>query len=340
MAITPALRRALVLPLLALAGACTDRDPLLPKAGAEGAARLSRLECTVQVAAQKMSCVAAPATRAPGLHADIVGGQEIYVKMASAGTSYDAGTQILSSNVTVQNLLQKLMGTPDGVTVKGVDVFISDGFHVTSGSGTVSLANADGTGDFTGVGQPYYLYNEILTPYQISSSRQWLFNVPSTVGTFTFTAYVSTNTYGAATPLDRVWTGAVDSLWETAGNWQDGVVPDSTSTVAIPADSMLASHRMPVLSGNADIANVRVGYGSSLTLSGFTLTVRGNVDAVGTITGGTVSMTGSGALLGGNVSSLGVSGGASLQRPTVASGAVSVTGALAVKDQALSISIP
>jgi hypothetical protein len=96
-----------------------------------------------------------------------------------------------------------------------------------------------------------------------------------------------------------------------------------------------------VLNADGVLSNLRVGYGSTLKLNGHTLVAWGNVDAVGTVSGGTLWMRGTGTLLGGSVASVQVSGSSSLQRATVASGAVAVTGgALAVKDKALSIQIP
>jgi hypothetical protein len=144
----------------------------------------------------------------------------------------------------------------------------------------------------------------------------------------------------SASLLDKVWTGSVSSDWSVAGNWAGGVVPDSASTVSIPADSLLASHVSPVLTGSVFFTNLRVGFGSTLGLAGFTATAYGNVDAVGAISGGTLRMAGSGVLAGGSLSAVEVTGSAKLQRAVVASGAVSVTGSLSVKDQALNISIP
>ncbi|MDB4948602.1 MAG: large protein [Gemmatimonadetes bacterium] len=328
-------------PLVLLAAACTDAVLPAPPVAPAG---MAMAVCVVNVPAATFACTDPRVARAgaPGVHADrILGGQDVYVRLASSGTAYDAGTEVLSSNVTVQNLLQQQMGTPDGSTVTGVKVFFHSGPVVVTGSGSVSVKNADGTGLFTSNDQPYFDYNEILTPYQISSSHAWQFNVSPGVTSFTFTVYVSaalSNESGAL--LDRVWTGAVDSLWTTPGNWQDGVVPDSLSTVAIPADSLLASHRQPVLSAEAVVTNLRVGYGSTLSLNGFGLEARGNVESLGTITSGSVRMTGAGALLGGSTNALVVTGGTRLQRATTASGAVAVTGALNLSDHALSISIP
>jgi len=138
-----------------------------------------------------------------------------------------------------------------------------------------------------------------------------------------------------------VWEGDVSTDWNVGGNWSGGVIPDSASTVSIPADSLLApGHFLPVLTANVFVTNLRVGYNSTLGLAGFTLTAYGNVDGVGSIAGGTLKAAGTGALLGGFLSAMQVTGSSSLQRSTTTSGAVSITGSLSVKDQALNISIP
>jgi len=329
---------------LALAAACSDRNPVGPgPVPPEPAATLAKLACRVDVAQGRMEC--APATTTSGaVQADmIIGGQDLYVKLASSGTSYDGGTEILSSTVTVQNLLQQSMGTPDGTTVEGVQVFFESGPTVTSGTGSVSVANADGTGTCTSGTQPYFLYDEILSPYQISAGKSWRFNVSPTVVAFTFTLYVNTPLTSEASGVlvGTKWDGSESSEWTNALNWVGDSIPTAASTVVIPPASQLGvGASMPVLTANASVANLRVGAGSTLGLAGFTLMASGNVDAVGTVSGGALYLTGTGTLLNGNGAAVMVSGSTSLQGSTKTSGAVAVTGALAVKDQALTISIP
>ncbi|MFL5539068.1 MAG: hypothetical protein ACJ8J0_08750 [Longimicrobiaceae bacterium] len=332
---------ALALPLLA---ACADRSPTLPAVAPElPAGAVGKLECTVNVPEQTLSCT--PVVSTGGARAaKLLGGQDKYVKLASSGTAYDGGTQIFSSNVTLQNLLQESIGTTDGSTVAGVDVFFAAGPTVTSGGAgsSVTVFNYDGTGTFTATNQRYFHYAQIIETYEISSAKSWQFQISGAVSTFSFTVYVSAPVVNESAPLlDEVWEGDVSSNWQTGTNWNLGVAPDSASTVSVPADSMLGpGHALPTLSASARLTNLRVGYASTLGLGGFTLTAYGNVDAVGTVSGGTVKVAGAGAYLGGNLPAMEVTGSAQLQRSTRATGAVSVTGTLSVKDQALNISIP
>ncbi|HVG44197.1 MAG TPA: hypothetical protein VM890_05680 [Longimicrobium sp.] len=327
---------ALALPLLA---ACVDRSPTLPVVPADLPVSTVALTCTVDVAPARMTC--APLQPSGSARAaKILGGQDKYVQLASSGTAYDGGTQIFSSNVTVQNLLKQNIGTTDGSTVTGVDVFFA-ALNVTNGTGSVAVSNYDGTGTFTATNQRYFHYAQIISPYEISSSKNWQFQITGVVSNFSFTVYVSAPVVNQNTPnLDKVWDGDTSTDWVVGSNWQGGVAPDSASTVSIPSDSLLASPNFPVLTANAFLTNLRVGYQSTLSLGGFTLTAYGNVDAVGTVSGGTVKVAGSSVVIGGNLSAMQVTGSAQLQRSTKASGAVSVTGSLSVKDQALSISIP
>jgi hypothetical protein len=340
-------RRSFAAALLLLASACVDRNPLSPDGTLPAPEPLATIQCQVTVATGRMSCSApVTASSAEGARMDrILGGQELYLKLASSGTSYDSGTEILSTTVTLQNLLARSMGTHDGSTVEGVEVFFHVDPIVTGGTGSVSVANADGIGTFTSGTQPYFLYNQILAPYEISAGKLWQFSVTPTVETFSFTLLISaplpSNDTGGTPLLDAVWQGGVDSLWTRPQNWLYGVVPDSNSIVSIPALATDSVANMPKLTGNVAIAALRVGTGSTLTLGGFTLASSGNVDASGTISGGTVRMTGAGGLLGGNVNALVVTGGTALQGATKATGAVSIQdGPLNLNGKALSISVP
>jgi hypothetical protein len=329
-----------------LAGACTE--PVAPTAAPVSPTLAPRAVavCTADVRAKSLSCTDARVTSnfSSSIRGDVVvvGGQDLFVKLTSSGTAYDEGTQILSSNVNIQNLIKYEMGTENGSTVSGVDIFFNSDPVVTSGTGTVTVANADGVAAFTGPNNSYFHYSEILSPFAISASRSWQFNVPSTVNTFAFTLYVNAPiTASSSSPLlANIWNGSSSNAWTDASNWRDGVVPDSASTATIPTDSILSSHVYPVAPSDIRVTNLRVGTGSSLDLNTFTVTVYDNVDATGSITSGTVKMPGAGALLGGNVPALVVTGAVSLQRSTRANQAVSISdGSLNVADKSLSISL-
>jgi hypothetical protein len=179
---------------LALA-ACADRNPTAtpPVAAPVPAPALSTLRCAVDVRAGTLDCRPAQPAPAQGVRGVILGGQGLNVRLASSGTSYDAGTGIVRSDVTVQNLTAQMLGTTDGYlpAPEGVRVFLASGPDVTSGAGTVTVANADGTGLFTSAGQSYFRYAGILGPGDTTAPKEWRFALPPTVTAFTFTVYVA-----------------------------------------------------------------------------------------------------------------------------------------------------
>lgn len=326
---------------LLLAAACTD-SPVAPVPPPDATpSTTAALECTVQVQSGSFSCV--PTSPAGGPAANkIMGGQERYVRLAGSGAAFDAGTQRFSLHVTVQNMLRQAIGTSDGVTVEGLMVFFDGNVVVTGGTGSVEVANPDGLAFFMAADQPYFLYDQILQPYEISAARQWLFQVSGAVSSFRFQVYLSTPMPDEAGPmLDEVWNGSVSSAWGTAENWVSGTVPDSASTVQIPVDSLLGGAPKPVLGTDAQITHLRVGFASTLDLGGYALTAWGNVDATGAVQNGTIRMGGAGALLSGTLPSLRVTGSVKLQGATRATGAVSISdGSLNLAGRPLSIQVP
>lgn len=334
---------ALLLTLALAAAACSDRaQPLEPILTPPPGTASAQLECRVSVREQTLECARVEPSAGGSRANRIVGGQELYVRLASSGTEYDQALQQLRSHVTLQNLMQMTIGTEDGSTVQGSKVFLVSEPVVTSGTGDVTVANPDGYESFTAAAQPYFHYDQLLTPFEISEARQWRFDVPASVGTFTFSVYVDVAMPDATAPmLGAFWTGDVNDDWFTAGNWLDGLVPGASSMVSVPVDSLISGAGRPVLSASTVVGGVRVGSNSTLDLAGFTLEVQGNVDASGPITGGTVHMSGSGSVLDGQLPALRVTAGVQLQGAVRTSGAVSISdGSLTLNGQAFSISVP
>jgi hypothetical protein len=244
---TPRIARSLrLLPLALVLAACADRSPL---GGADplasGPSPALALTCRVSVAAGTVHC-AAPTPATGGARGGlVVGGQNQYVRLASSGVSYDSTAAILRADVTLQNLMPQPLGTHDGSTpaAEGVLVFFHAGPTVTSGDGSVGIANEDGSGTFTAGSQPYFRYDGILHPGQTSAAREWRFSVPATVAFFEFTVLVSAphpsgNGYVTVTPqhpsiragATRQLTGVVRS---GAGAPMDAPVQWSSSDTSV-----------------------------------------------------------------------------------------------------------
>jgi hypothetical protein len=201
------------------------------------------------------------------------------------------------------------------------------------------VANPTGVTFVTAPNQAYFTYNEILMPNQISSPMTWQFSVPTAATSFSFVVFIRAEQPNEALTLgDKMWDGSADSVWANPANWEGNVVPDSGSSVLIPA----GVPNMPVLAADVQITNLSVNSGATLKLKGQTLTAWGNVDALGAISEGALWMRGSGVLTGGNLPAVRISGGTRLQRSTVASGPVSISDGSLVVDgtKPLSISIP
>ena len=181
---------------VAALGACSDQPVGVSRTPAFSGPKspspaLAAFDCTATRTA--VSCKPAGS---PGKgSALIIGGQHTYLNLTSSNVSYDSGTEIFQFDVTVQNLLNEAIGTPDGTVsaTDGIQVFFASGPTVTSGTGSVTVANADGTGTFTNTGQPYFQYNEILPKDAVSSAKTWQLSMPATVNSFSFTVFVSTD---------------------------------------------------------------------------------------------------------------------------------------------------
>jgi len=180
---------------------------------------LQAFNCTVSVSSAELSC--APANGSAGdLRAvqQTIGGQNVYVKIRTSGVAYDSATQVFSFNTTIQNYTDQPMGTANGTQAHplGVRIFFHTGPSVTQGSGSVTVASADGIQSITGTNQPYFEYggdgagegllgsDGILSPGETSGARTWQLSMPPTVEFFAFTLLVSTQmpsaTYNSQPP--------------------------------------------------------------------------------------------------------------------------------------------
>ncbi|HEX8243081.1 MAG TPA: hypothetical protein VF541_06290, partial [Longimicrobium sp.] len=84
MALRLPIRRTLCGAALVLLAACSDDAPLPTQA----VPSLAQLSCAVDVQAQTLSCASVNAWGHAGARGDrIIGGQEVYVKLASNGTA-------------------------------------------------------------------------------------------------------------------------------------------------------------------------------------------------------------------------------------------------------------
>jgi hypothetical protein len=119
------------------------------------------------------------------------------VQLSSYNVVYDTTTLIFSFDAKVKNQLTEAIGTPNGTTVTGLKVYYETGPSATSyyspgDTGTVTVNNADGTGNFTKANQPYHLYNELVVPNDTTDRKRWELRIPRAVKTFAFQVRVFT----------------------------------------------------------------------------------------------------------------------------------------------------
>jgi hypothetical protein len=186
-------RSLLLLSALALA-ACSDTgDPLLQPRDdgpAEVPSLTISLTCTAVIQSGTVTCGSTAPGVSGGASAVILGGQHQYMTLTSSNAAFVADT--FGVDVTVTNLIPQPLGTTNGVSSDpgGVRVFFVSGPTSKSG-GVVTVANADGTGVFTGPDQPYHQYNGILPQDSTSPVKRWKFHVTPEVTGFTFVVLVS-----------------------------------------------------------------------------------------------------------------------------------------------------
>ncbi|HSU17258.1 lamin tail domain-containing protein [Longimicrobium sp.] len=250
---------------MALAGACSDGQPTGvatdPRA-ATPAHALAAFDCTASIATRAVRCTPSAVLngQARGV---IIGGQNANIKLTSSNVSYDSQSEIFQFDMTVQNLMNEAMGTPDGTVAdpEGIQVFFESGPTTTSGSGSIEVANADGTDLFTRSNQPYFAYHEILAKDQVSSAKTWQLLMPATVGTFTFQLFVETDVQYLLV-INELLVNPSGTTMETTGDWVElynaGSRPVNLNGLVI-ADSA-ASGRRPYHLISQDLVVPSGGY--------------------------------------------------------------------------------
>jgi hypothetical protein len=178
-------RRALFLAGLFVAVSCSDAgnpvgppvDPTPRPGPGDGVA----LDCSLHVATGTLACGTPGAGTGPASGDNIiVGKQNVKVKLVASGHTEtgnpaDGARDTLAINVTVQNLMAQALGTTDGTTLdpSGVQLFFHFG-PIGQPTGEVDMVNAL-NGVFLEGNTPYYQYNEILSPGEVSPAQTWIF---------------------------------------------------------------------------------------------------------------------------------------------------------------------
>ncbi len=208
------------LALAAAAGfsACAD-GPTAAPAVAPGKALSAKIavDCTASVRRGTVSC-GSPSL--DGARAKIVGGQNSFVRLTSSNLTYDPGAELFQFDLTVQNLMNEALGTPDGVTADpdGILVFIHSDVNVTAGTGQAFLLNQDGITTQTATGQAYIAYPEILVKDEVSAAKTWQFHVDDTVDSFTFQLLLESDAQYLLV-INEILVNPAGSISDANGEW-------------------------------------------------------------------------------------------------------------------------
>ena len=223
--------------------------------------------------------------------------QGAHTVYATAQTSGSAGSANSNTNTFTVDTVQPTVAisstagasgsttttTPIPFTVRfseAVTGFVAGDVTVTNGS----------TSGFTAVSSTTYTFN--VTPTTAGTATT--VNVPAAVAqdgagnanTAAASAYSLTSQPTAVT-----WNGSISSDWFTAGNWTPAVVPTAAIDARIPA----SAPNMPAIGAStADVRNLTLDSGATLTQTGGTLALAANLTNNGTYqpTGGTASLGG------------------------------------------------
>jgi hypothetical protein len=213
--------RGLLAAAIGFAAACGDGQPTAVQKQAAAdvpATALQEFDCRANIRSAAVTC--SPAAPAGAGSRVLVGGQNTFLKLTSSNVSYDTGTEIFQFDVTVQNLLNEAVGTPDGTVADpdGIQVFFNTGPAVSKGTGTVTVANADGNATFTGADQPYFAYHQILVKDQVSAAKTWQLNVPGTATEVAFTMYIETDVQYLLV-INELLANPGGTITDASGEW-------------------------------------------------------------------------------------------------------------------------
>jgi hypothetical protein len=261
--------------------ACTDQDGVLPPIEIPEVPVMAKLTCTGNVQTRSLECRntdtgAGPAASLANHDQLIVGNQGTYVTLRSSNITVDdaddgpGGDVDFNFDVTLENLLRQPFGTTDqnllAPHVDGVRIFFHTGPTATP-AGVAAVLNEDGSGTFTGTGQPYFQYNSVSlggSPLVSSvrwgdttTAKNWTLRLSSEVVNFSFTLYVASEV-----PFPGGWTDVVPNA-VTVRRFVEDSIPltplDSvqlSTTVRNTVGTQLPSGTITYLSSNPLIATV------------------------------------------------------------------------------------
>jgi hypothetical protein len=249
----------------------TDREPPVPGL-APGHKLLGTITCHVDVAAQAQKCGDMVPPGGPSNARVIYGGS--YFTLVTTTSFHNPTLQTDNLFNKIQNNLGQDIGTHNGIQSDSIRAFLTN-WAATGGTGSVEPNNHDGVGIFTAANQPYWEYREIVPANGGQSSTLiWIFDVPNTVTSWTYTVALSAPiahpngwievTGDEQIPLSgsrqhtavaRDWTGAVDNAgtvsWSRTNVSGSVTVTPNTARIATIAGGALGTAEITASKGSA-----------------------------------------------------------------------------------------
>lgn len=241
-----------VVGLIALVAACMVDKPTAPVVAAKPSPdRLfSKVSCVGNVLKRVVAC-SSPGGQTELHQLSIIARDSVISSDWNASltnVTYDSATQIYAWDETVGDKLSyQPIGTANWIAQTGVKMFI-DTVYATSGTGTITGANEDGTGNF-GIytSKPYWEYAQVMWPGQYSHSHHVELNVPTTVVTF----HLDEQIYTAVPPnnepsgyTEQIYSGAMTATPSCGMNQTNWTVNGKTWTmVSVDTGAYLGGQR-------------------------------------------------------------------------------------------------
>jgi hypothetical protein len=254
---------AFALAALLLSAACDDLSTApatarVPAAGGEEKV-LGSVTCHVDMVAQTTRCGDAPQA-ASATRVTLTGSQ---FSLVIGPAFYDAGTQRQHYFTGIQNNLGQRIGTHNGINSDSTRAFVTN-ITVNGGSGSVTVNNPTGYKTLTAPNQPYWEYYEVVEPTQSTGATpDWVFNVPNTVTSWSYTVAVSTpvqhgNGWVAVTGNNSIPHSGTRNHVATVYDWTGAVVTTGSVTWSY-ADGSGQVYVSPWDERNGTVLGVRIG---------------------------------------------------------------------------------
>jgi hypothetical protein len=209
------------------------------------------------------------------------------VKSFRAWWTADAMTEFEGSyeTLTVGTITPHYWEPGDVVEIWDIDLIPGTyRFDMTYNYGSADLDMAL----FSSLGGNYYKNREQYMARSVNSGggvdESFMVTIPLP-DTYGFVVWANDNNgaWVTITPVQvtgGIWTGNISSDWDTPGNWNDSIVPDSSISVYIPANTPYSPY---INVDEAYAKSITIELNSILTIGGYNLMVDENMNIYGTL---------------------------------------------------------